>query len=316
MPLRRGSHARAKGGGRTRRKRRKRRGTRTRRKREGEQGKEGQRKGQEENPSQWRRRLTGEAWKGPALPNTVSLISCSSPRKPAGPHSSRPQTQPRAASAPLPPTVAPGPPNSPHTTKEAPLSRADPKQQGRPDDFLQGTTGPARHSLHSSGPLHEADASSSMRKTEGGPTGETRKQKWPPQQAGPRENGRAERPLLPGAGDRGNPVLLPWQRRGKETLASPGPPSNTKHTDVVIRTLLQDDLPEVVGTTPRVSAREHWLLRSTELSGQVGDLEPSHLTLVSSATAKRGHTKALQGYGEGWHDHLAQSSPLVHWHHL
>lgn len=57
-------------------------------------------------------RLTGEAWKGPAPCNTVSSISSSSLRKPAGPHSSRPQTQPRVASAPPPPTLAPGPPSN------------------------------------------------------------------------------------------------------------------------------------------------------------------------------------------------------------
>lgn len=206
-------------------------------------------------------------------------------------------------------------PQLPAYNEGGPTKHGRPQTTGKTRRFPSRKDGPARHRLHSRVPLHEADVSPSMRKTEGGPTGETRKQKGHPQQARPRENGRAERPLLPGAGSRGNPVLLPWQQRGKETLASPGPPSNTKHTDVVIQTLLQDDSPEVVGTTPRVSAREHWLLGSTELSGQVGDLEPSHLTLVSSATAKRGHTKALLGYGEGWHDHLAQSVPLVHWHH-
>lgn len=72
-------------------------------------------------------RLTGEAWKGAALCSTGSSISPSSLRKPAGPHSSRPQTQPRVASAPLPPTLAPGPPPN----NGGPAKQNGPQKWGR-----------------------------------------------------------------------------------------------------------------------------------------------------------------------------------------
>lgn len=106
---------------------------------------------------------------------------------------------------------------------------------------------PSRHNGSPSAPsqpLHEADASSAMMKTEGGPPGwgqRARPRAWGLR--GPwglgREKSRGEPP-------RANPVLLAPRRplgdTGRDTLASPGPLSNTKHTDLLMQTLPQGDL--------------------------------------------------------------------------